>query len=257
MRRRWANWFERSASNASAHGGVDSSLSTRLARRHSSIVSGMSTPEVGRPDLPEYLTWEELGRLPEELAAQIELWDGRVVWVHPAPFEHQQYTGTFWSALRRNARDAMAERTGECWQVGMETNIFLKQQNKSDFLTPDFLIFRCLASEYQDVHASDVLLAGEVLSPSNTKTDIEAKKIRYANGGIPWYWEVQLTRNPRGIGTVRAYILETASGQIHEGVRPLHRTNYLLADEWTPATTSAIEIDHPFPIHIPWGELEF
>ncbi|WP_280416871.1 Uma2 family endonuclease [Nocardia carnea] len=217
----------------------------------------MPTTEVKRPDLPEYLTWEQLDNLPEELAAQIELWDGRVVWTDRGPFEHQQYTGTFWSALRRNARDDMARRTGHCWQVSMETNIFLKTYDKSDFVTPDFLIFRCLESEYQDVHASDVLLAGEVLSPSNTKTDIEAKKIRYAGSGIPWYWEVHLARNPRRIATVRAYVLETAPGQIHEGVRPLHQTNYLLADEWTPANTTAIEIEHPFPISIPWAELEF
>ncbi|MFD4403035.1 Uma2 family endonuclease [Nocardia sp. NPDC058499] len=145
--------------------------------------------------------------MPEELATQIELWDGRVVWVRRGPFEHQQYTGTFWSALRRNASDDMTRRTGHCWH--------------------------------------------------NTKTDIEAKKIRYAGSGIPWYWEVHLARNPRRIATVRAYVLETAPGQIHEGVRPLHQTNYLLADEWTPAGTTAIEIEHPFPISIPWAELEF
>jgi len=33
----------------------------------------MSLPQIGRPDLPEYMTWEELEQLPEEIAAQIEL----------------------------------------------------------------------------------------------------------------------------------------------------------------------------------------
>ncbi|WP_062973491.1 hypothetical protein [Nocardia flavorosea] len=74
----------------------------------------MSTTEVEHPDLPEYLTWEQLDNLPEELAAQIELWDGRVVWADRGPFEHQQYTGTFWSALRRNARDDMTRHAGHC-----------------------------------------------------------------------------------------------------------------------------------------------
>ncbi|WP_280402599.1 hypothetical protein [Nocardia carnea] len=121
----------------------------------------MPPPEVERPDLPEYLAWEDLERLPEELAAHIELWEGRVVRARREPFEHQQYTGTFWSALRRNARDDMARRTVHRWQVGMETNIFLKPQGKSDFVTPHFVILRCLESEYQDVRATDVLLAGK------------------------------------------------------------------------------------------------
>ncbi|WP_433710930.1 hypothetical protein ACQP2U_32395 [Nocardia sp. CA-084685] len=39
----------------------------------------MSLPRLERPDLPEYMTWEELERLPGEIAEQIELWEGRVV----------------------------------------------------------------------------------------------------------------------------------------------------------------------------------
>ncbi|MFC6010980.1 hypothetical protein [Nocardia lasii] len=39
----------------------------------------MFLPGVERPDLPEFMTWEELEQLPEEIADQIELWDGRVV----------------------------------------------------------------------------------------------------------------------------------------------------------------------------------
>lgn len=39
----------------------------------------MSPPQDERPDLPEFMTWEELERLPEDVAGEIELWDGRVV----------------------------------------------------------------------------------------------------------------------------------------------------------------------------------
>ncbi|OXR42264.1 hypothetical protein B7C42_05463 [Nocardia cerradoensis] len=34
---------------------------------------------IDRPDLPEYMTWEELERLPADVADQIELWEGRIV----------------------------------------------------------------------------------------------------------------------------------------------------------------------------------
>ncbi|WP_425301988.1 Uma2 family endonuclease, partial [Nocardia cyriacigeorgica] len=210
----------------------------------------MSTPQIERPDLPEYMTWEELERLPEELANQIELWDGRVVWVRRGPFEHQQYTGLLWTALRRAVGREMSATTDSdhCWQVGMETNVFLQPNGKSDFVTPDFLVFHCLESDYQDIRASDVLLAGEVLSPSNAQTDIEAKKARYASSGIPWYWEVRLARDPRGIASVRAYGLDINHAQLPDGVRPLRRANYLVAAEWFPGETSGIDFEHPFPI---------
>ncbi|MEV5839732.1 Uma2 family endonuclease [Nocardia sp. NPDC052112] len=219
----------------------------------------MPTPQIDRPELPEYMTWEELERLPEELAGQIELWEGRVVWVRRGPFEHQQYTGLLWTTLRRCAGRAASgdPDSDECWQVGMETNVFLQPTEKSDFVTPDFLIFHCLDSDYQDIHAADVVLVGEVLSPSNTQTDIEAKKARYANSGIPWYWEVRLARDPRGIASIRAYGLEVATGELPEGVRPLRRANYIVAAEWFPGESMGIDIDHPFPIHIPWAELEY
>ncbi|MFF0498347.1 hypothetical protein ACFYU5_18200 [Nocardia aobensis] len=41
----------------------------------------LPVPETKRPGLPEYMTWEELPELPDEIAAHIELWDGRVVWL--------------------------------------------------------------------------------------------------------------------------------------------------------------------------------
>ncbi|MFX0574964.1 Uma2 family endonuclease [Nocardia nepalensis] len=217
----------------------------------------MSIPHVQQPDLPERMTWEELERLPEEIAEQIELWDGRVVWVRRGPSEHQVFMGRLWTALERCARKDMSDRPQHCWRAGFETNVFLGRTGKSDFLTPDFLVHRCLESPYQDVRGDDVLLVGEVLSPSNTQTDIEAKKGRYASAGIPWYWEVHLAREASAIATVRAYALETAPGRLPEGVHPLHPANYLLAGEWVPNDENGIEIDFPFPISIPWAELEY
>ncbi|WP_433724996.1 Uma2 family endonuclease [Nocardia sp. CA-129566] len=217
----------------------------------------MSIPHVQRPDLPEYMTWEELERLPEEIAEQIELWDGRVVWVRRGPSEHQVFTARLFAALERCGRKDMSSHSERCWRVGLETNVFLGRTGKSDFLTPDFLVHRCLESPYQDVRSGDVLLVGEVLSPSNTQTDIEAKKGRYASAGIPWYWEVHLAREASAIAIVRAYALETRPGELPDGVHPLRSANYLLAGEWTPDNTDDIEIDFPFPIQIPWSELEY
>ncbi|MEV2218654.1 Uma2 family endonuclease [Nocardia vinacea] len=217
----------------------------------------MSLPRIERPDLPEYMTWEELERLPEEIAEQIELWNGRVVWVRRGPGEHQQFTRRLTNSIEHNARKAMSEQTQYCWRVNFETNVFLGVSGKSDFVTPDFLVYRCLELPYQDVRASDVILVGEVLSPSNTQTDIEAKKGRYAGAGIPWYWEVTLDRESSAIATVRAYGLDIGHAQLPDGVHPLRQANYILADEWTHENLDGIAIDSPFPITIPWTELEY
>jgi len=217
----------------------------------------MAIPYVGQPDLPEYMTWEDLERLPEEIAEQIELWEGRVVWARRGPSEHQTFSNQLWSALHQWARKAMSDQPKHCWRATTETNVFLGKDGKSDFLTPDFLVHRCLSGPYQDLRAADVLLAGEVLSPSNKQTDIEAKKSRYARAGIPWYWEVALDRQISAIAVIRAYGLETGYGELPDGVRPLHSANYLVVGEWTHEDSDGVEIDFPFPIRIPWTELEF
>ncbi|WP_459957480.1 Uma2 family endonuclease [Nocardia sp. IFM 10818] len=214
----------------------------------------MSIPHVGQPDLPEYMTWEELERLPAEVAEQIELWNGRVVWLRRGPGEHQTFMRRITNAFERCTRKDMATNTEHCWVSNLETNVFFGTSGKSDFATPDFLVYRCLPP-YHDVRAADVVLVGEVLSPSNTRSDVEAKKARYAGAGIPWYWEVALTPEESAIATVRCYALETRQDLLPQGVHPLYPANYLLVGEWTH--TRDIEIDHPFPISIPWSDLEF
>ncbi|MFI5778792.1 Uma2 family endonuclease [Nocardia sp. NPDC051570] len=217
----------------------------------------MSTPRVEQPDLPEYMTWEELEQLPEEIAGQIELWEGRVVWVRRGPAEHQDFTVRLWNALYRCSREDMSHNLEHCWRVSIETNVFFGSNGKSDYVTPDFLVYRCLEQEYQDIRAADVYVAGEVLSPSNTDRDVEAKKAKYASAGIPWYWEVLLGKGPRRITVVRAWVLETGHGRISDGVTPLRPANYVVAGEWASAATDGITFGYPFPIRIPWTELAF
>jgi hypothetical protein len=98
------------------------------------------------------------------------------------------------NALEAAARRAVAEPAGPgvegCWQVGVETNVFF-HPDKGSFLTPDFLVRRCLARG-ADTFAEDVALVGEVLSGSDTPKRRDWKMDRYAEAGIPWYWEVEL-----------------------------------------------------------------
>ncbi|WP_084505822.1 Uma2 family endonuclease [Nocardia harenae] len=216
----------------------------------------MTVPDTP-PDLPEFMTWEEFEQLPDEVADQIELWEGRVVWVRRGSGEHQLFTVRMRNAIENSVRKSMADRPETCWRVNVETNVFLGATGKSDFLTPDFLVYRCLETPFQDVRAADTLLVGEVLSPSNTRSDMEAKKSRYAAAGISWYWEVTLAHTESAIATVRAYALETKHGVLPPGVRPLRPANYLIAGEWTASDEDGIRILFPFPIEIPWSELAY
>jgi Uma2 family endonuclease len=217
----------------------------------------MSSPGVERPDLPEFMTWEELEQLPEEIAGRIELRNGRVVWRGREPAEQQAFTFALTGALKRCARDGMAEQPQSWWRVDFETNVFFGTTGKSDFATPDVLVYRRLDAPYQDIRAQDVLLACRVHSPSSTATDPYDDQRRYADAGVPWYWDVTLAREKSTIAQVRAYALETTPGKLPPGVHPLYPTNYLLIGEWAPNDSDAITIDFPFPIHIPWSELEF
>jgi len=209
------------------------------------------------PDLPEYMNWEELEQLPEGIAEQIELWNGRVVWLQRGPAEHQAFTNLMWSGLRRCARSNITADPEQCWRVGAETNVFFGRTGKSDFVTPDFMIYRCLDEPYQYVRSDGVLLVGEVLATSNSDADMELRKARYANAGIPWYWEVTLATHQSAIAHVHAYALATEVDNLPPGVRALRPANYILIGSWSPNNSTAITIDFPFPITIHWSELEF
>ncbi|UGT57083.1 Uma2 family endonuclease [Nocardia asteroides] len=217
----------------------------------------MSLPGIDRPDLPEFMTWEQLAELPEEIAEQIELWEGRVVWLRRGPGEHQIFTRRLTNALERSARDDMAAHPDRCWVANLETNVFLGATGKSDFVTPDFLVHRCLDGPYRDVRAADTVMVGEVLSPSNTSALMQAKRARYAAAGIPWYWEVILEPDTSAIAVIQAYGLDTAPARLPHGVSPLHPVDYRLVDEWINDDGAVVAFPQPFAIEIPWSALSF
>lgn len=140
----------------------------------------MSNPSADAVPLPERMTWDELNALPDEQAARIELVKGRPVWVRTGPPEHQRFATRVRNALEVCARESMRERLGDCWQVDTETNVFLSPA-KDDFLTPDFMLYHCPDEPWTPIFAPDVLIVGEVLSPSNHIRQMLAKQARYAD----------------------------------------------------------------------------
>lgn len=84
-----------------------------------------------------------------------------------------------------------------------------------------------------------------MLSPSNSQTDMDDKRARCASG------------KKSAIAMIRTFALEKTHGALPVGVHPLHPANYLLTGKWTPKDSTAISMELPFPIHIPWPDLEF
>ncbi|WP_327655653.1 Uma2 family endonuclease [Streptomyces sp. NBC_00483] len=209
-------------------------------------------------NLPETMTWNELDGLPGDIAKDIELWQGRVVWNRRPPMEHQRAARYLCNALEANARRAMSEETGgeeqRCWQVEVETNVFFTP-DRSSFLTPDFLVRRCLPRG-AETFVGDTVLVGEVLSGSDTQKRRQWKMNRYAEGGIPWYWEVELdTGGTWDVTVVRAYGLASLE-RTGLPVKPLRPALYVPVGEWEPEGLG-IEFPEPFNLSITWDDLAF
>ncbi|MEU8894835.1 Uma2 family endonuclease [Nocardia sp. NPDC048505] len=218
----------------------------------------MSIPHDARPDLPEYMTWEELSELPDQVARQIELWEGRVVWTRTGSAAHTDAAVELRNALKRCAMQHRSDYPEQCWSASTELNVFFQRGSKNDFVTPDFMVYRCLPTGFESVYADQAVIVGEVLSPSNSADDIEAEKRKYAAGRIPMYWEVELSRQPRGIASVTVYCLFDHFAGVFDDVAAMNGPSYIKLFEWTPRTDPAgIHIDLPFPIRISWEELAF
>lgn len=132
-------------------------------------------------------TIDEVVGMPED-GMRHELIEGRLV-VSPVPPPPHQNSG------QRLIRILYAAAPLE-FDVTPETNIRID----ADMLIPDVMLAKSEAlsspgSLYMD--PKDVLLVAEILSPGNSKFERAWKPQRYAEGGIPFYLEVELPTLPR------------------------------------------------------------
>ncbi|MDR3080131.1 MAG: Uma2 family endonuclease [Streptomyces sp.] len=209
----------------------------------------MNTTDETGIDLPEHMTWAELQALPGDGAKGIELWHGQVV-RNRRPRKHQRFAVRMHNALEAAARRARHTET----DVEVRSDVFFAR-DKSSFLTPDFLVRRC-QPRGADTFAADTVLVGEVLSVPHIHRERDWKMDRYAEAGIPWYWEVELDLGDTwDIAAVRAYGLATVD-PTGLPLKPLRPTVYVLVGAWEP-TGPGIEIPEPFSIRITWADLAF
>ncbi|MCU1646802.1 MAG: Uma2 family endonuclease [Nocardia sp.] len=194
--------------------------------------------------LPETLTWEEFLALPDEIAQCVEGLDhGRVIWARTGPRRNQRAAVRLRNALESAWVDASRDLPGECFEADVEQPIFFS--GKNDFLKPDFILYRCLPLDEQDVPAAAVVIAGEVLSPSNSVQDMNRKTLRYAESGIPWYWEVEPGEQTI---TIRINALLPAPEHRPAGVTPLRAYHYEPVAFWEGDRDFAYHLPFPFTI---------
>jgi Uma2 family endonuclease len=127
-------------------------------------------------------TVDDLDRLPDD-GTRYEIVDGSLL-VSPAPRRPHSRTA---NRLRRRL-DAQAPEGIEAMQ---EAGVTVR--GRRTYFVPDIFVVRSAAVD-KDVNdhfnQDDVLLAVEVLSPSNPGNDQVIKRHYYATGGIRHYWIV-------------------------------------------------------------------
>ncbi|AYF77306.1 Uma2 family endonuclease [Nocardia yunnanensis] len=168
---------------------------------------------------------------------------------------HQNFTNLVSSALRHSVCEGFVVGADSGWQVRKRMRVSVESTDRSEFLLPDFLICHCADPHADRVGAADTALAGDVLSHAEQQ-DPQLRRTRYADLGIPWYWEVHLGRNALQISCVRAWAL-AVGGLLPGGAAPLHAANYIVAGEWTPTRAAGIAFGHPFPATVSWAEPTF
>jgi Uma2 family endonuclease len=156
-------------------GGVTMTESPPVRRR-----SGLERPDPVRP-----WTINDLGDLPE--GYRYEIFDGSLLVSPPPPLPHVRATKYLDRLLERQAPAHLCVLT-----AGAGVSI----RGGASYLIPDVVVvpWSALDRPRPTLLPPDVLLAVEVLSPSNPGNDLVLKRHEYAVAGIPQYWIVDPSR---------------------------------------------------------------
>lgn len=184
----------------------------------------MAAPAETAPDqylLPRHVgPWslDDVLSLPEDNSQRIELVDGMLLVSPLGSYRHQQLLGRAFGAL--------VGACPETLEATVELNVLL---SSGRLVIPDFTVVRPREAGVM-FPASDVVLVGEVFSPSTRLNDEGLKRSLYANAGIPYYLMVD-----PGTQVVEAVLLELQGEEYVEIARSVNRV---------------LTIERPFPVTI-------
>ncbi|MDX8143583.1 Uma2 family endonuclease [Lentzea sp. BCCO 10_0061] len=169
--------------------------------------------------MTELLTVAQYAALGEAEAGYTELVEGRLIRSPKALAEHNYACG--------NLIMQLAGQLPEDLQVtyAVEVDLELAPSDKPGFVRrPDLVVFQRGRRTGGLVRAAEVVLAVEVLSSNSHYTDRRAKRLDYAEAGIPFYWIVDLAEpvslTPLRLTEERVYQEAPAETGVHEAVEP-------------------------------------
>lgn len=163
-------------------------------------------------------TLDEVLALPEDRSQRVELVDGALLVSPLGNFPHQRLVGDCYAALRAACPQGYEAMPG--------VNIGL---SGTRMLIPDFTVNRAGFNGVM-LPVQDLILAGEVLSPSTRLQDLTLKKKLYAEAGVPFY----LVVDPKGAVPV-ATVFELDGVEYVETAR---------------SEDGVLKLEQPFPVTI-------
>ena len=131
-------------------------------------------------------TVDDLLKFPDD-GNRYELFNGSLL-VSPAPTIHHQVAIT-------NAMRILLGAVPDDMMILTYVNFRVSDK---DYYIPDFVVVPRSAAVRGGLMFSprDMLLAGEVVSPSTRKQDKGLKPLAYAEAGVPVYWRLELDEGP-------------------------------------------------------------
>lgn len=197
-------------------------------------------------EAPE-VTLELYESLPEELARQIEVSDGRIIVCSSASDKHQAVQHALLNALAEAARKH-DQRRGTCHRVRADIDVLLTEV-PFNFRRPDLTLFRCLDDSRNGrwrgkPTAADTLIAVEIVSPSTISEDLIVKRARYARAGIPSYWILRLAQDDGPAMSVERLRLTS------DGTYALEQVTFRKKD------ILALDVIDPIEVTVTWEQLD-
>ncbi|MGI8309515.1 Uma2 family endonuclease [Saccharopolyspora hattusasensis] len=132
------------------------------------------------------LTLEEFDQLPEDNSRRYELQEGVLHVTPKAASLHQRVVGALVSTLNRQLAHE--------WEAVADVEVVVTPGWPPTLRVPDLVIASTSLIDQNPnrLHAKEVLVAVEVVSPGSGRTDRVLKMFEYAKAGIPFYWIVEL-----------------------------------------------------------------
>jgi Uma2 family endonuclease len=126
-------------------------------------------------------TVDDLYRLPDT-GVRYELFDGSLL-ASPAPALRHVRAATL-------LRDLLLAQAPRDFKIAQDAGLTV--HGRRTYFIPDICVVRAVSldKDADQLDQDDVLLAVEVLSPSNPGNDLVLKRHYYAAGGVPQYWIV-------------------------------------------------------------------